>query len=164
MLNSFFILISDIIEKFKHTFVQFRNFEVCFKWFLFYAPPASARRWHKAFGCPYVRAYVHPSVHQVKNVVQGRISRLINGSKLIFHMRMYLHDQQEYMSHDLYFTVHWLWNIGSIWCRDFPHKIYVRQWPTFHGPVILSYILKTFRWRMLYWRYWFSATLSLAYK
>ena len=55
------------------------------------------------------------------------------------------------------------WNIGSMWCKDFPHKIYMRQWTTFHGPVILSYIL-TFWWRMLYWRYWFSATLSLTYK
>ena len=36
------------------------------------------------------------------------------------------------------------WNIGSMWCKDLPHKMYVGQWPTFHGPVILSYILKTF--------------------
>ena len=35
------------------------------------------------------------------------------------------------------------WNIGSMWCKDLPHKIDVGQWPTFHGPVILSYILKT---------------------
>ena len=41
------------------------------------------------------------------------------------------------------------WNIGSMWCKDVPHKmyIYVVQWPTFHDPVILSYILKTFWWR-----------------
>ena len=31
-------------------------------------------------------------------------------------------------------------NIGSMWCKDLPHKIYVGQWPTFHGPVILSYL------------------------
>ena len=36
------------------------------------------------------------------------------------------------------------WNIGSVWCKDSPHKMYVGQWLTFHGPVILSYILKTF--------------------
>ena len=56
------------------------------------------------------------------------------------------------------------WNIGSMWCKDLPHKMYVGQWPTFHSPVILSYILKTFGEGMLYWRYWFSATLSLTYK
>ena len=32
------------------------------------------------------------------------------------------------------------WNIGSMWCKDLPHKMYVGQWPTFHGQVILSYI------------------------
>ena len=40
--------------------------------------------------------YVRPSIDQVKIFVQGRISRPIHGSKLIFHMRMYLWDQQEY--------------------------------------------------------------------
>ena len=39
------------------------------------------------------------------------------------------------------------WNIGSVWFKDFPHNIFVEHWPTFHGPVILSYILKTFSWR-----------------
>ena len=39
-------------------------------------------------GCPYVRT----SVDQVKIFVQGRISKPINGSKLIFHMRMYLYE------------------------------------------------------------------------
>ena len=38
------------------------------------------------------------------------------------------------------------WNIGSMWCKDLPHKMYVGQWPTFHGPVFLSYILKTTWW------------------
>ena len=38
--------------------------------------------------CP----YFHPSVGQVKTFVQGRVSRPINGSKLIFYMRMYLHE------------------------------------------------------------------------
>ena len=40
------------------------------------------------------------------------------------------------------------WKTGSMWCKDFPHNMYVLQWPkcTFHGPVIPSYILKTF-WR-----------------
>ena len=34
-------------------------------------------------GCP----YVHPSIAQVKIFVQGRISRTINGRKLIFEPR-----------------------------------------------------------------------------
>ena len=38
------------------------------------------------------------------------------------------------------------WNIRSMWCKDLPHKMYVGQWPTFHGPVILSYILKITWW------------------
>ena len=38
------------------------------------------------------------------------------------------------------------WNIGSMWWKDLPHKMYVGHWPTFHGPVILSYILKTTWW------------------
>ena len=43
----------------------------------------------RAFGLS-VCAYLCPSVDQVKIVVQGRISRPINGSKLIFHMMVYL--------------------------------------------------------------------------
>ena len=38
------------------------------------------------------------------------------------------------------------WNIGSVWCKDLPNKMNVGQWHTFHGPVILSYIL------MFWWR------------
>ena len=38
------------------------------------------------------------------------------------------------------------WNIEPMWCKDLPHKMYVGQWSTFHGPVILSYILKTIWW------------------
>ena len=64
-------------------------------------------------------------------------------------------------------TIWWTkfnWNIGSMWCKDFLHKMYVRQWPTFHGPVILSYTL-TFWWRIVVLTiYWFSATLGLTYK
>ena len=32
------------------------------------------------------------------------------------------------------------WNNGSVWCKDLPHKMYVDQFLTFHGPVILSYL------------------------
>ena len=56
--------------------------------------------------------YVHTSVDKVEIFIQGSISRPINGSKLIFHMRMYLYETsrtiQEPWPHDLYFTVHWL--------------------------------------------------------
>ena len=38
------------------------------------------------------------------------------------------------------------WNIGSMWCKDLPHKMYVGKWHTFHSPVILFYILKTIWW------------------
>ena len=61
-------------------------------------------------GCPFVRTSERPrpSVDQVRIFVQGRISRPINGSKLIFHMRMYLYQTsrniQEPRPHDLYFT------------------------------------------------------------
>ena len=37
-------------------------------------------------------------------------------------------------------------NIGSMWCKYLPHKMCVGQWPTFHGPVIWSYNLKTIWW------------------
>ena len=57
-------------------------------------------------------------------------------------------------------------------------NIYIGQWPIFHGPVILPYILQTiwcqqptfcgpviltYDGGMLDWRYWFSVTLSLTY-
>ena len=35
------------------------------------------------------------------------------------------------------------WYNGSVWHKDWSHKIYIGQWPIFHGPVILPYILKT---------------------
>ena len=31
---------------------------------------------------------------------------------------------------------------GSVWHKDWPHNIYVSQWPIFHGPVILLNILR----------------------
>ena len=53
-----------------------------------YAPAASAAGDKEHSGC----AYICPSIDQVKIFVQGRISRHINGSKLIFHMRVYLYE------------------------------------------------------------------------
>ena len=44
-------------------------------------------------GCPYVRN----SVDQVNIFIQGRISRPINGSKLRFHIRMYLYETSRNM-------------------------------------------------------------------
>ena len=45
------------------------------------------------------------------------------------------------------------WYNGSVWLKDWPHKIYVGQRPIFHGPVILPYILKTI--------WWMKATLDI---
>ena len=54
------------------------------------------------------RGIERPSIDQVNIFVQGRISRPINGSKLIFHMSMYLYEtsrnKQEPKPDDLYFT------------------------------------------------------------
>ena len=65
-------------------------------------------------GFPYVR----PSEDQVKIFGQGRISRPINGRKLIFRLRIYLYETSRYIQeplpHDLYFTVHWLRTWGQI--------------------------------------------------
>ena len=33
------------------------------------------------------------------------------------------------------------WDNGSVWLKDRPCKIYVCQWPIFHGPLILPYII-----------------------
>ena len=38
------------------------------------------------------------------------------------------------------------WTTGSMLCKDLPDKMYVGQWSSFHGPVILSYIVKTIWW------------------
>ena len=56
------------------------------------------------------------------------------------------------------------WNIRSLWCKDLPHKMYVGQRPTFHGQVFCLMSWRLFGEGILYWRYWFSATLSLTYK
>ena len=34
-----------------------------------------------------------------------------------------------------------IWDNGSVWLKDRPCKIYVGQWPIFHGPLILPYII-----------------------
>ena len=74
-------------------------------------------------GCPYVCA----SVDQVKIFVQGRISKPINGSKLIFHLRMYLYETsrniQKQWPHDLYFTVHWLRTLARLSRLRFLSKV-----------------------------------------
>ena len=88
----------------------------------FYAPAASVRWGLKAFGLS-----ACPSENQVKIFVQGRISRPINGSKLIFHMRMYLsktsRNVQEPWPHGLYFMVHWLWTLARLSRLRFLSKV-----------------------------------------
>ena len=39
------------------------------------------------------------------------------------------------------------WDNGSVWYKDWPHKVYVGQWPIFLGPAILLNILKAIWWR-----------------
>ena len=67
----------------------------------------------------------------------------------------YIYTSVTYISWSSYFALYledylmdkcYNWNIGSMWCKDLPHKMCVGHWPTFHGPVILSYI-KTFWWK-----------------
>ena len=55
--------------------------------------------------------------------VQGRISRPVNGSKLLFHLRMYIYEIsrniQEPWPPDLYFTVCWLQTLADFpWLRS----------------------------------------------
>ena len=39
-----------------------------------------------------------------------------------------------------------IWDNGSVWNKDWHYKICTGQWPIFHGPVCLHYILKTIWW------------------
>ena len=100
----------------------------------FYAPWPRPAGGIERSGCPYVRTYVRPvrrsicpSEDQVKIFGQGRISRPINGSKLIFHMRMYLYETsrniQKPWPHDLYFMVHWLWTLARLSRLGFLSKV-----------------------------------------
>ena len=62
-----------------------------------------------------------------KIFVQGRISRPINGSKLIFHIRIYLYETsrniQEPWPHDLYFMVLWLQTLTRLSRLRFLSKV-----------------------------------------
>ena len=66
-------------------------------------------------------------IFKVKVFVQGRISRPANGSKLIFHMRIYLYETsrniQEPWPPDLYFMVHWLWTLARLSRLRFLSKV-----------------------------------------
>ena len=57
----------------------------------------------------------------------GRVSRPINGSKLIFHMIVYLFETsrniQEPWPHDLYFMVHWLRTLARLSRLKFLSKV-----------------------------------------
>ena len=61
---------------------------------LFFMPPRPRPTWGiERSGCPYMcTSSVRPSVDQVKIFIQVRISRPINGSKLIFHMMVYFYE------------------------------------------------------------------------
>ena len=64
---------------------------------------------------------------KVKIFVQDRISRPIDGRKLIFHMRIYLYKTSSYIQgpwpFDLYFTVHWLRNWARLSRSRFLSKV-----------------------------------------
>ena len=65
---------------------------------------------------------------------------------------VYLEDCLMYKCHN--------WNVGSMWCKDLPHKC---MWVSdLHFMVQLFCLIswRRFDGGMLYWRYWFSATLS----
>ena len=46
---------------------------------------------------------------------------------------------------DEYYT----WDVGSVWHKHWPEFMYVGQFRIFHGPVILSSILKTIWWTLV---------------
>ena len=41
------------------------------------------------------------------------------------------------------------WDVDSVGHKHWPEFMYVGQWPIFHGPVILLYILKTIWWTIV---------------
>ena len=53
------------------------------------------------------------------------------------HFALYLED---YLMENL-MEKRCTWDNGSLWLKDRPCKIYVGQWPIFHGPLILPYII-----------------------
>ena len=73
--------------------------------YTFLCPVASACWGHRVFGFS-VCEYIRPSKDQVKILGQGRISRSINGSKLIFHMRIYLNETSRNMHFRLWSIFH----------------------------------------------------------
>ena len=76
-------------------------------------------------GCPYVHTSIRMSVHPYTRLTW--ISRPINGSKLIFHLSMYLYETsrniQEPWPHDLYFTIHWLRTLSRLSRLRFLSKV-----------------------------------------
>ena len=40
----------------------------------------------------------------------------------------------------------YIWDIWSVWLKEWPHKIYMGQWLIFQDPVVLPYICKTIWW------------------
>ena len=61
---------------------------------------------------------------------------------LLFHGLMILLNILDYLMDEGH-----SWYNRSVWHKDWPHQVYVGQWPLFYGPVILHHILKTIWWR-----------------
>ena len=128
-------------------------------------------------GYPYIRTSVCPSIWRPEIFGQSRISRFINGSKLIFQMRIYPYETstntQEPWPLDLYFMVHWLrtlarlsrlrclakvesqdiFMVASWYYEDvslWDQQEYTRaltSWPIFHGP-LTSYFCQIVKIKM----------------
>ena len=76
--------------------------------------------------------------------VQGRISRPVNGSKLLFHLRMYIYEIsrniQEPWPPDLYFTVCWLQTLADFpWLRSCHTCRYCRLMSSTDGSKLIFY-------------------------
>ena len=93
----------------------------------------------------------------VKIFAIGRFLSSVDSSKLIF--TRYYHSKGscfgsgargQYLGHhtfvlcreDLLMDEYYTWDVGSVWHKHWPEFMYICQWPIFHGPVILFYILK----------------------
>ena len=54
----------------------------------------------------------------------------------------------QYLDHHIFYLLktlkdqYYIWNMDSMWHKHWPETVYVGQWPIFHGPLSLPYILR----------------------
>ena len=70
-----------------------------------------------------VRIYGRPSEDKVKVIVQGTISRPINGSKLLFHLRMYLYETSRNIQTSWPIFQGPLWTLARLWRSRFLSQV-----------------------------------------